>query len=274
MPKPLVSVIITTKNSAPDLPRLLTSLSGQTYSRVETIVIDNHSTDSTLKIAKKFTSHVYTFGPERSSQRNFGAAKSSGKFLLFLDSDMQLTPKVISECVSEVTHPGIGGVIIPEISVGRNFWEKVQAFERSFYFSGNPDLEAARFFPRRVFVESGGYDETITGREDWDLSETVAKNGYQIARISAPLYHFERIPSLWGQLKKDFYYGLTSPRYVKKQNLSLISPKSIHFLRPQLYRDPAKLISHPLLTLGMFTMFFVQLFAGSAGYLTGKLEKN
>ena len=66
MKKPKVSVIVPTKNSESFLYSCLRSIANQSYA-VETIVVDNYSTDRTVKIAKRFTKKVYSRGPERSS---------------------------------------------------------------------------------------------------------------------------------------------------------------------------------------------------------------
>src|SRR5260221_10860805 len=97
---PLVSIIITTKNESLVIERLLQSIKKQSHPQIETIVVDNYSTDTTQKIAKKYTKRVFEFGPERSAQRNYGAKMSKGSYIVFLDADMELSPKVIEECVS------------------------------------------------------------------------------------------------------------------------------------------------------------------------------
>src|SRR3989338_4019461 len=109
----LVSVIVTTKNSAKTLETCLQSIKKQTYQKVETIVVDNHSTDITVLIAKQYTKNVYTVGHERSSQRNFGVKKSSGEYLLFLDSDMKLSSRVVEDCVTLFQKKDIKGIYIP-----------------------------------------------------------------------------------------------------------------------------------------------------------------
>jgi glycosyltransferase involved in cell wall biosynthesis len=81
---PLVSVIITTKNSEKYIKECLYSIKKQSYKKIESIVVDNNSIDHTKEIAEKYTKSIYNKGPERSAQRNFGAKKTKGDFLLFI----------------------------------------------------------------------------------------------------------------------------------------------------------------------------------------------
>ena len=271
----LVSIIITTKNEENNIGRLLESIKRQTYPQIEIIVVDNNSTDQTKNISSKFTKKVYNFGPERSAQRNFGVIKSTGKFYLFLDADMKLSPGVIKDCVEVVSKERlIGAVVIPEQSIAKTFWEKVKAFERSFYNENGDDLtDAARFFKRGVFKEVGGYDETITGPEDWDLPESIKKLGYKIGRIKSIIYHYERIKSPFILAQKKFYYALKTHRYLLKQNISIFSPKTIYFLRPVFYKNFDKILTHPILSIGMFIMLTMELIGGGLGYIIGRIKK-
>lgn len=272
----LVSVIITTKNEADVIKSLLTSLIKQTYKNVEIILVDNYSNDDTLRIARCIKRiKIFYKGPERSTQRNFGAKKSLGQYLLFLDADMRLSPRVIEECVKVAKHSeNTGAVIIPEQSLAYTFWEKVKAFERSFYnIKGDPITDAARFFKRAAFYKAGGYDETITGPEDWDLPETIRELGYQDGRIAEKIYHKERAMSLLVLFKKKFYYGLYAHRYLSKHKISFFSPKTIYFLRPLFYKSWMRLLKNPLLSLGMITMLIVQTLGGGFGYLIGRVKR-
>src|SRR5258708_4868852 len=152
-----VSVIISTRNAAVTLENCLKSIQKQTYKPGELIVVDRDSTDGTKQIAQKYTNQVYNYGTERSDQRNYGAKKASGDYLLFLDADMELTPSVIESAVKRVEkEPGVAAVIIPEESVGNGYWAKVKAFERSFYI-GDLSIEAPRFINKKVFLKVGGY---------------------------------------------------------------------------------------------------------------------
>lgn len=271
----MVSVIITTKNESGVIKRLLTSLKSQSYKNIEMILIDNNSLDSTKKISYKFTNKVYNFGPERSAQRNYGAKIAKGKHLLFLDADMQLSKNVIGECIEVAeADKNIGAIVIPEISKARTFWEKVKGFERSFYNEkGDSVTDAARFFSKKAFSAGGGYDEDITGPEDWDLPETIRELGYQIGRIKTKIYHKERVPSPLFLAKKKFYYGLRAYKYLIKHNISMFGPKTIYFLRPVFYKNFSRVLSHPILSVGMIIMLSAELVGGGLGYFVGRMKK-
>lgn len=274
--KGLVSIVITSKNEGDVIGDLLKSVFKQTCKNIEVILVDNNSTDNTLKIAKKFKKlKILSFGPERSAQRNYGAKLSEGEYLLFLDADMRLTPKVVEDCVKVVnSNKKVGSVIIPEQSEAYTFWEKVKAFERSFYNEkGDSITDAARFFKREAFLKAGGYDETITGPEDWDLPETIRELGYKDGRITERIYHKERTTSLLVLFKKKFYYGLHAHKYLKKHNISLVSPKTVYFLRPLFYKSWRRLISHPMLAGGMVVMLLTQTAGGGLGYVVGRIKR-
>src|SRR5689334_8255235 len=95
---PRVSVIVPTRNSAATLEACLRSVLAQTEP-VELLVVDNFSTDATPAIGRALASTFEQAGPERSRQRNVGAARASGAYLLFVDSDMVLPPSLAAECL-------------------------------------------------------------------------------------------------------------------------------------------------------------------------------
>lgn len=270
-----VSIIIPAFNEEAVIGRLLQSINNQDYKNCEAIVVDDASKDKTVEIAKKYTKHVYRRShAERSIQRNFGAKKSTGKYLFFLDADMELDKDVVSTCVKIMEeNKKIGSIAIPEKSIATNFWERVKAFERSFYSKeGDNATDAPRFFSREAFLQAGGYDETITGPEDWDLPESIEKLGYKRKWVPVFINHYERVPSLFSLARKKFYYGLRAHRYFSKQKVSLFSPKTIYFLRPVFYKNWKVLAQHPILTFFMFVMLTAEQIGGGLGFLIGKYK--
>ncbi len=221
---PLVSIIITTHNSARTLARCLGSVKEQTYPNIELIVVDNNSSDKTTEIARKFTDQVYSYGPERSAQRNFGARQAKGRYLLIHDSDIYFPPTAVAECVELVETKEATAVILPEMSIGEGFWTKVKAFERSFYV-GNDYIEAARFFDASLYKKLGGYDEKMYAAEDWDLTIRLREAGSKIFRSNSFLLHDEGRLNLFGSsIKKKYYaenfyqfYAKKHPAWCRKQ---------------------------------------------------------
>ncbi len=270
MKKPLVSVIIPTLNSGKTLGKLLSSIKKQSYNYLEVIIVDKYSGDLTTEIAKKFTSKVFTKGPERSVQRNFGAKKASGKYLLFLDSDMILTSNVVKECVEKTESGNCDLVIIPEKSFGDGFWAKAKILEREIH-QGEDYFEAARFFPKKMFWDAGGYDEGLTGPEDWDLPQRIAQKS-KVGRIKSLILHNEGHPTLIKLAKRKYYYGLSAHQYLKKQKLHVLTPKTVYLLRPAFYRSWRKLVSNPVTSLGMVTMLTAETLGGGLGYLVGRIK--
>lgn len=214
----LISVIIPTKNEEENIGRCLTSLQPSATNNqltIETIVVDNYSTDKTIVIAKKLGAKVYQIGPERSQQRNYGARKARGKYLFFIDADMTIGKKVISQAAKLLgKNPEIKAVIIPEVTVGKNYWAKVRSLERSCYLN-NPLIEAARIFEIKAFFKIGGYDEKLIAAEDWDLTNRIKKLG-TTDRVKAFITHHEDQFSLVDHLKKKYYYGQNVNGYARK----------------------------------------------------------
>lgn len=270
MEKTLVSVIITTRNSSKTIPALLESTIKQSFKQYEIIVVDNKSSDDTQKLAKNYTSKIFNKGPERSVQRNFGASKSVGKYLMFLDADMVLTSNVIADCVKKMEEGNFGGIIIPEKSFGEGFWAKAKALERRIN-EGESYFEAARFFPKKIFTDLGGYDKNLTGPEDWDFPQRVS-NKYNITRIKSYILHNEGKPSLLSFAKRKYYYGLSVHRYLSKQQLPVLNPRTVYFLRGSFYRKWKEIFKNPVVSLGMMVMLFVETAAGGFGYFKGKVE--
>lgn len=270
--KPLVSIVIPTYNSEKTIAKCLESIKNQTYKEIELIVVDNFSKDKTAEIARKYTDGVFLKGPERSSQRNFGARKSKGAYFFFIDADMELNPKVVEECVKEIKKDGkIRGIIIPEVSVGEGFWAKCKALERSCYI-GDEIMEAARFFEKEIFIEMNGYDERIAGGgEEYDLPQRIKDAGYGIARILYQIIHHEGRLGLFGTMKKKFYYAQTVNFY-RKKHPDLFAKQATIF-RPAFFRKKERLFKYPILTLAMFFMKTCEFGAGGIGYLINKTRK-
>ncbi|MBI2326783.1 glycosyltransferase [Candidatus Curtissbacteria bacterium] len=245
-----LSVICATKNEQSNLERLLSSLKKQSFGDFEMIVIDNFSKDQTRKIAQNYTKLVFQKGPERTVQRNFGLTKAKGKYVLFVDADMQLEPTVLEECSNLMDrNPKLAGIVIDEISKGSTFLSKVKALEKQLA-TGEETIEAARFFRKKDLLKIGGYDEKLISGEDWDLSQRMAKFG-PFGRIKSKIYHFEN-QSIWQDIKKKYYYAKNIGPYIRKYPKLWKSHQANFRNRLKiLFKKPDLILKHPLEFLGL-----------------------
>ena len=266
--QPLVSVIVPTFNSKRFLEKCLNSLMKQRYKQVEVIIVDDGSIDSTVEIAKRYHCRVFR-NPKRgrAEAKNEGIRYSFGEYLFFVDSDMELTPSVISECINLAesdTH--IGGIVIPECSVGNSFWVKVRDFERSFYVGSV--VESARFFPAELVKEVGGYAEELIFFEESTLPYKIQKKGYKIsARVGSVLFHHEENFSLITWLKKKFSYGKTVKRYDRDYRSYSRKQTNIWFRFGLFVRNRRRFFFVPKLALGVILLKSLEYSAVSLGRL-------
>jgi glycosyltransferase involved in cell wall biosynthesis len=260
MAMPVVTVVVSTKNEEANIRSCLQSIKEQSYQDLEIVVVDNNSRDRTKEIALEFTANVHNLGPERSAQRNYGIRSGSGSYALYLDADMTLARDVLEKCVEMMEKDqGLVGLYIPEKVIGQGFWIKVRRFERSFY--DGTVIDAVRFVRRRDFDEIGGFDESLTGTEDWDIDIRMRSHG-PVAVAPCELYHNEGHFHLPTYLTKKAYYAKSFEAYVSKwgRNHSTIRKQlGLSYRYLVVYVENGKiwrLLAHPVLTAAMYFLRF------------------
>lgn len=270
--QPRVSVIIPTYNSENTLDQCLASISKQTYKEIEIIVVDNFSQDKTQEIAKRYNASLFEYHAARSAARNFGFSKSTGRFALFLDSDMELTCDVVSQCIDIMQgNSRIGGVIIPERSVGESFWVKVRNFEKSFY--RDTEIESARFFPTELVRSAGGYDEEVIFYEESTLPIKIESRGYSVKqRINGEIYHHEDNFSLRKWLRKKYYYGETAHSYRKKYYAYARRQAGLLF-RLKLFLFSRRFYLKISLATSVLFLKFLEFIVAGTGFVIGAIRK-
>lgn len=225
---PLIGVVVTTRNEERHMARCLEHLFGSEYPRLRVVVVDNNSTDATVAIASGFPCDVVTWGPERSAQRNHGFGLLRGcEILGFLDADMYIGARVLT-LVAESLSPSVGAVYVEEVILGSSAFTRVRNHERSFYFG--TCIEAVRFVTCDTLGLVGGFDESLTGPEDWDFDRRVREvTGTRVIGRSWPsqgtvadrlrsdvIEHDERGLTLWRYALKKRYYSAAFDTYTAK----------------------------------------------------------
>ena len=226
---PLVSINVPTYNSEKTISETLKSIKAQSHKNIETIMIDSHSTDKTVEIAKKFGVKVVFYDGTLLGARDVGVRNSKGKYILLLDSDQILDsttvergvkmlesgeydmlwlyerswkPKKLLEILydadrelvqknwREFIYP-IGGVILPR------FYRK-EILSKAF-----------SNIPPKILPLCVAHDHAIIYYEANKLSK-------KIGEINNAVWHME--PWSWTNLfKKTYRYGITTRKLVENK---------------------------------------------------------
>jgi glycosyltransferase involved in cell wall biosynthesis len=96
----MILAVVLTKNEEKNLTRCLESLKWCD----EVIVIDDQSTDSSVRIAQKYGARVIErpLAGDFAAQRNFALSQARNKWVLFVDADEEVPPKLADEIQSAV----------------------------------------------------------------------------------------------------------------------------------------------------------------------------
>lgn len=180
-----VSVVIPAYNSAATLRRALDSVLAQTVAPLETIVVDDCSTDNTAEIAGTYADRGVRVVSMKerggaAGARNMGIEQAHGELIAFLDSDdewlprkleLQLTlmdadPKLsLVSCASRLILPEgkDGGDVYGghQPTVGPNAWKALLVTN----FIATPSVLARR----EQLLKLGGFDRRLKIGEDQDM---------------------------------------------------------------------------------------------------------
>ncbi len=190
MTNPQVSVIIPTYNNAQYLSQAIKSILNQTYQASEIIVIDDGSTDETTEVVQSFNKNIQYIRQENkgpASARNTGLKIAKGKYVVFLDADDELLPDKLSFQINFLEeNPSIdlvysNGYRFREDKEGNQIIVSLQKTNEIFIPEKENENYINRLIVKNIFPihaamtkitcinEVGGFDESLTACEDWDL---------------------------------------------------------------------------------------------------------
>lgn len=187
----LVTVIIPCYKQAHLLEGAIKSVLNQTYKQIEIIVVDDGSPDNVKAVCKKYINrlrYVYRANGGLSSARNTGLKEARGNFVKFLDSDDLLYPKQIELQVADLELRNADMSItdydfyyknnsIKELKVNLLNLEPLGEFIK------NNLIPVHSALIRKKMVDLvGGFDESLTACEDYDLWLRVLLVGCRVIK--------------------------------------------------------------------------------------------
>lgn len=218
------SVVITTRNRAPELARALESVLRQSV-RAEILVFDDDSTDGTAGLVReRFPAVRYIRSPRPLgvvAARNEAIKLASGGIVFTIDDDCVMdSPLTIERTLADFDHPRIAVVAIPHIDVYRSRSPFHAPPEPSGTWVSAQFAGGSNALRRDLFLSLGGYRSAYHRQaEEYDLSTRLLDAGYVVrCGSSAPILHFESPirdnRSVWFNIGRSFllYAWFNVPR--------------------------------------------------------------
>jgi glycosyltransferase involved in cell wall biosynthesis len=195
---PIVSVIVPCHNYGQFIHEALQSVSAQTFSQWECIVVDNDSTDNTSEIVAQIQKNdkrfKYMFQKNKgvSSARNTGIKQSSGKYILPLDADDKIGKTYLEKAIGILEENKKIKIVYCKAEY---FGDITAAWNLPEYDIHNMLIESHIFcsglYKRTDYELTGGYSEEMeVGFEDWDFWLTLLSAGGEVYQIPEVLFYY------------------------------------------------------------------------------------
>lgn len=204
-----ISVIIPIFNEQDVILDCLDSLSHQSISDFEVIVVDDGSTDNTSKILKKYKSSKFGLKLYKQNHlgagaaRNLGAKHAHGEIFVFVDSDMTFDKKFLQDLINPIAKGKTKGTFSKNeyVSNWDNIWAQCwnlnEGWEDKKRHQKNisDKQKVFRAILKSEFDSVGGF--TAGGyTDDYSLSD---KLGYKADAVSGAVFYHKN-PSSLGEI--------------------------------------------------------------------------
>lgn len=292
----MVSVIIPCHNGEDRIHYTLTSLSHQDYpkNRWEVVVVDNNSTDNSVRVVHSFKRLIPSmrveWEPRQSSYaaRNKGISLAHGEILAFIDVDMAVEPDWIRRGVNTILagcdYVGCRIDIVPTHRPP-NLWElynvrtgfRIRDCVEQEGFAGAGNI----FVRRKVFESVGLFEDRLLSGGDKEFGNRVKDAGFRLCydhanRMTHPA--LSSLKSLWskyvrtgeGHMDLRFFYPERYGRTKLRHVLSKFCP-AFHLRRVLDARQVSDLSA--VGKLGMLSVLNVVKCAFAYGHLLGYLQR-
>jgi glycosyltransferase involved in cell wall biosynthesis len=185
--EPLVSVVIPTHNNAALVVEAVESVLAQTWRNVETIVVDDGSTDGTGARLARFGSRILLIRQQHRGPavaRNAGLRAARGELIGFLDSDDLWMPEKLARCAPAFAGESEVGVVytalrIHELDTGLEYLlpqYTMSGWMARDLFVECKGVNTSTLVVRRAALDKvGRFDEELFRAQDWDLMIRLAE---------------------------------------------------------------------------------------------------
>lgn len=200
----LVSVLIPCFNAESRVALAIESALRQTYRKLEVVVLDDGSTDGSLREIQRFASlgnFRFETGPNRggSAARNRLIELASGEYIQFLDADDELLPPKVARCLMALTS---------DADVAWCDYLRVEGSTQQVISCRLPEssdgilphlivnnIQTSSPLHRRDHLRAiGGFDTSLRCCQEYDLHIRLAQHRWRtVVHVDEPLFRVNRI---------------------------------------------------------------------------------
>jgi len=214
-----LSLIVTVKNEAVALPRLLDSMAAQTRAPDEIVIVDGGSTDETLHILQAYRARLRLTiiaqpGANISQGRNIAIRAATGDIICATDAGTRLDEHWVEELVKPFE------TNLPTVQVVAGFFvpDPQTVFETALAATTLPvlaDIRPAKFLPssrsvaftKAAWQQVGGYPEWLDFCEDLIFDLALRQAGFRFAFAPRAIAHFRPRENLRAFFKQYYHYA-------------------------------------------------------------------
>ena len=237
------SIIIPVFNRPDELADLLASLTRQTLTGFEVLVIEDGSTVKADQVVATYLNklQVRYFDKPNTGQgfsRNYGFERARGDYFIVFDSDVVVPPTYLATVATYLQHTPLDAFGGPDgASPDFSPTQRAISYAMTSVFTtggirGKKQNIGGTFLPRsfnmglsrRVFAETGGFAKRDMG-EDMELSTRLIRLGYRVGLIPEAVVYHKRRGTLAAFFRQIINFGRTR---VQLYRLFGIPVKFIH----------------------------------------------
>lgn len=215
--KPIVSVVIRTKNEEKFIGLVLDLLYRQTFKEFEVVIVDSGSSDKTLEIVKRYPVKILKISPKDFTyglSLNLGIENSKGKYICIMSGhSIPISDTWLSDGVSVLEEKDVAAVssYYSEFILGyfSRLIGRISLIALKHRLDYTPWITNTNSLIKKRLWEEYHFDEKLEGSEDYDWGKEMIARGYNVVKykpfsvfhshrlLGKPTYH-DMLP-IWGK---------------------------------------------------------------------------
>lgn len=222
-----VSILIPVYNSEKYIAETLENALAQTWADKEIIVIDDGSTDNSLKIAQSYECDILKVYSQpnkgASAARNYAFAQATGEYIQYLDADDLMSAdkiekqlgfisqfsdykKVLVYSPIEIFENDITNLVLPNTTIRDKSYDSPLELLNDFFLTLAAIIPHAYLVHRSLIEKSGGWNESLSTNDDGEFFSRVIALSSCVKYVPDTTVYYRNTPNSLSKLRSQKHY--------------------------------------------------------------------